>query len=68
VILAKIGEQEILLGGDLIVGALGMDLAEDNAYEKIIDQMAKLQPGEALSVSILRAGKREELTIPFPGR
>lgn len=68
VILAKIGEQEILLGGDLIIGAMGVDLAEDNGYEKIHDKMEKLQRGDVLSVSILRAGKREELTMPFPGR
>ncbi len=65
---ASIGEQQILLGGDLIIGAMGVDLVEDNGYEKILDKMAKLQPGDTLSVSILRAGKREELTMPFPGR
>ena len=68
VIPASIGEQQILLGGDLIIGAMGVDLVEDNGYEKILDKMAKLQRGDVLSVSILRAGKREELTMPFTGR
>ncbi len=68
VIPAIIGDQQILLGGDLIVGAMGVDLVEDNGYERIIDKMAKMQRGDVLSVSIMRAGKREELTMPFPGR
>ena len=65
---AIIGEQQILLGGDLILGAMGVDLVEDNGYERIIDKMAKLQRGDVLSVSILRAGKRHELTMPFTER
>lgn len=68
VIPAIIGEQQLLLGGDLIIGAMGVDLVEDNGYERIIDKMEKLQRGDVLSVSILRAGKREELTMPFTER
>jgi len=68
VILATIAGQEILLGGDLLTGSMGVDLGEDNGYEKILDKMAKLQRGDVLSVSILRAGKREKLTMPFVDR
>ena len=65
---AKVGDQALLLGGDFITGGLGIKLSEENAYERILDKMAKLQKGDPLTVSILRAGVEEELSMPFPGR
>jgi S1-C subfamily serine protease len=67
VIPATIGEQPLLLGGDFILGGLGIKLTEENAYERIMDKMAKLKQGDAITVSILRAGVEEELSMPFPG-
>jgi S1-C subfamily serine protease len=64
---ATIGDQSLLLGGDVVIEVLGISLAEESSFEKMWDRLERMQAGEALTVKVLRGGKAEELTIALPG-
>jgi len=50
----KIQEQEVILGGDIILEVMGVSLSES---EKVRRLLYKLKPGQTLRLSILRGGK-----------
>ena len=59
---AQIEGQELILGGDIILGVEGIRLNDAAAREKIRRYVAGLTPGEELTVTVLRGGKRVDLT------
>ncbi len=62
---AVIEEEEILLGGDVILSAMGISISEEKAYDKIYKLMSGLRPGEAATVTVLRDGERKTLSVPL---
>lgn len=64
---ATIGGETLLLGGDIIVEALGVALSEDNAVEKIMDKMERIADGGELTLKIVRKGKMMSLTMFLAG-
>jgi S1-C subfamily serine protease len=58
---AQIGDKQMFVGGDIILGIDGISYAEDNAYVKIRDYMSALKNGSTIRVKILRAGVVREL-------
>jgi len=60
---AQIGEEELVLGGDIILAVEGIALNATDAYEKIRRRLIELRTsGGTLHVSILRGGATLELT------
>ncbi len=62
---AVIEDEEILLGGDVILGAMGIPLSETKAYDKIYTLLSGLKPGESATVTVLRDGERKTLSVPL---
>ncbi len=56
-------EQEIMVGGDIILGAQGIPVgAELEGSTRIVEAIAALPPGERVIVSVLRGGRVIELS------
>lgn len=62
---ARIGAQEFLLGGDILLSVMDIPLVQsDDTYRKIQAQLRCTEPGETLSVSVLREGEVLQLSTP----
>jgi S1-C subfamily serine protease len=59
----KIGEESFMVGGDIILGIDGISLAETNGYVKIKNHLNSLPKGSKVTLQILRAGIKRELTF-----
>jgi hypothetical protein len=65
VIPTKIGELEILLGGDMILMVQGISVGRElENLERIIQTVADLSDGEEIFVTVLRAGEQVVLSAP----
>ncbi|HVP80413.1 MAG TPA: trypsin-like peptidase domain-containing protein [Thermodesulfobacteriota bacterium] len=53
---SQIGSSEILLGGDIILEVVGIQVSED-CYEKIRKRLSDMKPGDTITVKVLRAGR-----------
>lgn len=65
-ILAEINDQEIVIGGDIIVEVLGVPIKEARSLFEVRNELGKLSPGDAFPVVVLRNGLRVELTGRVP--
>jgi serine protease Do len=60
---ATLGQEPVLLGGDIVVSVEGISVGAPEAYEQIRRRMiAAQEKGSAVSVTVLREGKTEVLT------
>lgn len=58
-----VGEQPMLIGGDVIIEILGQPLRPDPAvFESLQRNLDKLRVGDMLTMKVLRAGKEVELS------
>ena len=63
---AKIGDEEFLVGGDIIVEVLGIKIdIEGTGYAQIQEALRRLGPGDLLQVTVLRDGKLEQLSASY---
>jgi serine protease Do len=59
---AVIAKQEMLIGGDIVVSVQGISVGgQMEGLEPIVAAMAGLEPGDTLSVTVLREGQLVEL-------
>ena len=58
---AQIAGQELILGGDIILGVEGIRLADPASVEKIRQYILGLTPGEELTLNVLRGGQQVNL-------
>jgi len=66
---ATIAGEELLVGGDIILGVGGIPITPDGSTAlKIFDYLNKLQPGDVVTVKVLRAGQIAELKTYIPAR
>jgi S1-C subfamily serine protease len=65
VVRASIDEREIILGGDIILKVLGMEVKPEN-QKRIRSMLASLVPGERVTVTVLRGGEVVELQSVMP--
>jgi serine protease Do len=65
---ATIGEDEFLVGGDVILEVQGVNLADSDAQARIVDLLHSRPPGTPMSVIVLRGGRKLQLewTPPTP--
>lgn len=62
---ARIGAQGLLLGGDIILSIMDIPLAQsDGTYRRIQAQLRCVNPGETITVSVLRMGEVLQLNAP----
>ncbi len=62
---AKIGDQELIVGGDVMLEAMGISFAEENSREKMSQKIAQLKSGDEIVVKVLRQGQVVELKNYF---
>ena len=66
-VLGQIDGQPVILGGDVILGVNGISLSEPGAAERIQALRGSIVPGEQLTVTVFRGGKKVELSgVPMP--
>jgi S1-C subfamily serine protease len=63
---AVIGEETLLLGGDVILDAMGITLTDRESAGKIRDAVGQLRPGGDVTLTVLRDGKLIELASKLP--
>lgn len=63
---AKIGEQELLLGGDIILAVDGIQVGDPITAKAIREHLAGLQPGTEVTVTVFRQGQKLTLTTTTP--
>jgi len=59
---ASIGEEDLVVGGDIILSVLGISLAEPSALTVIRQKITDLRTGDPVTVTVLRGGKVITLT------
>jgi S1-C subfamily serine protease len=65
----SIGDQHLIVGGDVILEALGVQLdGTIEGYDLLTEMAQRLRPGEAITVFVLRAGQIIELTGTYKPR
>jgi len=62
---ARVGDEEFILGGDIILEMQGVSLAEERGYQRARQALSELRPGDEIRVRILRAGSQLELSTPY---
>jgi S1-C subfamily serine protease len=64
---AVIEGQSFIVGGDIVLEVLGVPIVPDgSSYSVIRERLGKLKSGDPLSVTVLRGGKKTELTVKLP--
>ena len=63
---AEINNNEILLGGDIIVSVERIPLEDDQSYREIIKLIQKKQTGDHIIVQVYRKGVTIDIKIPKP--
>ncbi len=58
---ARIGSEEFLVGGDVILEVHGISLADADAHAQLRKKLDSLAPGAPTSVIVLRGGRKLEL-------
>jgi S1-C subfamily serine protease len=60
---ATIGGQTFLVGGDVILAVQGIDVSQDDAPARVREAMIRRDPKAAITVAVLRGGRRVELEL-----
>jgi S1-C subfamily serine protease len=62
---AFLGDESLLLGGDIILSLQGVVLARPLAYPELSRRLRTLRGREPLTVTVLRGGRRLDLSAPL---
>jgi serine protease Do len=62
---AVIGEQQLLLGGDIILDVDGRTVGTLDSYVELRRHLSEIEPGQTVRVRVLRKGRTVELTADF---
>jgi len=63
---ATIGDEDLIVGGDIILGILGIPLSAPNSLTTIRQKITSLNPGDPVTVTVLRGGAPVTLTTTAP--
>jgi serine protease Do len=61
---ATVEGEEMVLGGDIILGVNDVPVAEGGSYDEIYASISKLRPGDNLVIKLFRQGQIVKLFIP----
>jgi serine protease Do len=59
---ATIGDDDLILGGDIVLAVQGISLGDPNGYLLVRHTLSEARPGESVTVTILRSGTTLSLT------
>ena len=59
---ATIGDEDLIVGGDVILSVQGISLGTPGNYDTIRRVMSESRPGDKVTVTVLRKGETLELT------
>ncbi len=59
---ATIGDEELIVGGDIVLAIQGISLAEPNGLATARQKITELHPGDPATVTVLRGGRTITLT------
>ena len=62
----EINDNEILLGGDIIISVESIPLRDDQSYRKIVKQIQQKNTGDPITVQVYRKGVTVDINIPKP--
>ena len=60
---AKIGTQELMLGGDIILQVDGIPVGTLESYRPLHRHLAEIEQGDTITVTVLRSGQLIELSM-----
>jgi len=63
---ARIGDEELIVGGDIIIGILEIPLTGPESLAQVRARIVRLNPGETVTATVLRGGKKVVLTSTVP--
>lgn len=63
---AKLEGKDIPLGGDVVLGAMGIALVDETSFDKVRDRWTHLRSGDEMTFTVLRAGRVIELKGRVP--
>jgi S1-C subfamily serine protease len=63
---AQVEDEQLVLGGDVILAVQGVALGSADAYENIRRRLSSIPPGGSLRLAVLRRGEIVELTGAVP--
>jgi len=63
---AKVDGNDIPLGGDVVLGAMGIRLEGEGSFHTVRERRAQLRPGAEMTFTVLRGGRIVELTGRLP--
>ena len=63
---AAIGDEELIVGGDIILAIQGIPLTQPSDLVTARQKLAEMHPGDQATVTVLRGGKTLNLTTTVP--
>jgi S1-C subfamily serine protease len=63
---ARIGDEDLIVGGDIVVGVLDVPFTGPESLAKVRARILRLGPGESVTVTVLRGGKKVFLSSTIP--
>ena len=63
---ARIGDEDLIVGGDIVLGVMDVPLTGPESLAKVRARILRMQPGEPVTVTVLRGGKKVPLTSTVP--
>ena len=64
---ARIGDETVILGGDIILEVGGIKTSEPDVEARVGVLLRDLRPGTPVKITVLRAGRRVDLTLTRSG-
>ena len=65
-VVARLDGQDLPLGGDIVLAAMGIELVDETSFQKVRERWAQLRSGDEMSFKVFRAGKVIELKGRLP--
>ena len=64
---AQIGEARLILGGDIILEVMDIPMRADiKNYQRVRERLRQIEPGEQITVKVLRGGRIVKLSTTMP--
>jgi len=64
--IAKIGGQDVPLGGDVVLAGMGVQLNDETSFQKMLERWAQLRSGDEITLKVFRAGRIIDLKGRVP--
>jgi S1-C subfamily serine protease len=62
----RIGEEDLIVGGDIVLRVLDIPFTEQDSLARVRERIFRLNPGDPVTVTVLRRGRTVTLTSTVP--